>query len=399
MKLDLAPTRPRGVDADELIALSERSGKMLQKIRDSMLQPFPRKQSPIYPSNKVQALCGIDKTKMNYLLKRGELPPGKQEAPGRMRYFTLAETIQWVKKTVDIPVRAPGQKGKIVTVGNFKGGVTKTTTSMMLAQGLSLRRCRKVLIIDLDPQGSTTTFFGINPHAEIDPEQTVLPLIDGSIEDLRAAPMKTYWDNLDLIPSSTDLFNAEFMLPAQVHQGDANFQFWRVLRAGLEPLLDEYDYIIIDTAPTLSYLTINALFAADSIIVPVVPDALSFASMVQFWSLFSDLIGGLKSNKNAKESKQFDYIDILITRIPKKPTAELVREWIIKTYREHVLQVEIPETPLAMNTSAEFCTVYDMPSYDGSTDAYRRIAEPYDKLVDIIDNKTCALWELQPALI
>ena len=90
MKLDLAPTRPRGVDADELIALSERSGKMLQKIRDSMLQPFPRKQSPIYPSNKVQALCGIDKTKMNYLLKRGELPLGKQEAPGRMRYFTLA---------------------------------------------------------------------------------------------------------------------------------------------------------------------------------------------------------------------------------------------------------------------------------------------------------------------
>jgi chromosome partitioning protein len=400
MKLDLAPV-PRGVDAEELLALSDRSGKMLQKIRDSMLQPFPRKQAPTYPSNKVQALCSIDKTKMNYLLKRGELPTGKQEAPGRMRHFTLAETMQWIKKTVDIPDRAPGQKGKIITIGNFKGGVTKTTTSMMLAQGLTLRRCRKVLILDLDPQGSTTTFFGINPHAEIDAEQTVLPLVDGSVEDLRNAPMKTYWDNLDLIPSSTDLFNAEFMLPAKVHQGDENFQFWKVLRRGLEPLLEDYDYVIIDTAPTLSYLTINALFAGDSIIVPVVPDALSFASMVQFWSLFSDLIGGLQSNRHTEESKVFDYIDILITRIPKKPTAELVKDWIIKTYRDHVLPVEIPETPLAMNTSAEFSTVYDMPSYDGSTDAYRRIAEPFDRLVDLIDNKTCALWETekQPSLI
>jgi chromosome partitioning protein len=123
--------------------------------------------------------------------------------------------------------------------------------------------------------------------------------------------------------------------------------------------------------------------------------------MVQFWSLFSDLIGGLQSNRHTEDAKVFDYIDILITRIPKKPTAELVKDWIIKTYRDHVLPVEIPETPLAMNTSAEFSTVYDMPTYDGSTDAYRRIAEPFDRLVDLIDNKTCALWEAekQPSLL
>ena len=399
MKLDLTPVPAINVSADDLIMLADRSGKMLQKIRDSMLQPFPRKQSPIYPSNKVQALCGIDKTRMNYLLKRGDLPLGKQEAPGRMRHFTLLETIQWVKKTVDPLIREPGQKGKIITIGNFKGGVTKTTTSMMLAQGLSLRRGRKVLIVDLDPQGSTTTFFGINPHAEVDADQTVLPLIEGTKKDLSFAPMKTYWDNLDLIPSSSDLFNAEFILPAKVHQEDASFKFWQVLRTGLEPLLDQYDYVIIDTAPTLSYLTINALFAADSIIVPVVPDALSFASMVQFWTLFSDLVSNLKGINRGEEVKIFDYIDILITRIPNKPSAALVKDWIIKTYREHVLPVEIPETVLAMNTSAEFSTVYDMPTYDGSADSYRRIAEPYDNLVDIIDNKTCALWATQLALI
>lgn len=408
MQLDLSPP-PVSVSASDLLALAVRSGKMLDKIRNSMLRPHPRKQPPIFPSNRLQNICGIDKTRMANLLKKGELPPGVQPAPGRMRLFTLAETIEWVKATVKPPVRPEGIKGKVLTIGNFKGGVTKTTTSMMLAQGLTLRRGRKVLIVDLDPQGSTTTLFGINPHAEITADQTVLPLIDGAQKDLAFAPIKTYWENLDLIPSSTDLFNAEFLLPAKVHQKDASFKFWQVISDGLEPMKDKYDYIIIDTAPTLSYLTINALFAADSIIVPVVPDTLSFASMVQFWSLFSDLVSGLKNikgNDGKNAAKIFDWIDILITRMPNRPSANSVRDWIIKTYGEHVLPVQIPETQLASTTSTEFSTVYDMPNDDedkkeeekirtfGTAESYRRICEPYDTLIDIVDHKTCMLWNL-----
>lgn len=385
--------KPQCVTADDLVALSERSGRMLQKIRDSMLQPHPRKEAPIFPSNKLQALCGIDKTKMNYNLKSGRLPQGQQDAPGRMRKFTLAETIEWTKAMLKPPARPEGKRGKIITVGNFKGGVTKTTTSTILAQGLTLRRGRKVLLVDLDPQGSTTTLFGINPHAEVDAEATVLPVIEGTQPDLLYAPQKTYWDNLDLIPSSTDLFNAEFLLPAKVHTNDANFEFWSVLEKALDPLRDEYDYIILDTAPTLSYLTINALFAADSIIVPVVPDTLSFASMAQFWSLFSDLVQGMRRfNGDAKVGKTFDYVDVLITRIPNKPAAMIVRDWIIKTYGDRVLPVSIPETDLIRTTSNEFKTIYDMPNYEGSADAYRRICDPYDQFVDHIDQKTCQIW-------
>jgi chromosome partitioning protein len=384
--------KPVVVSGDELNALAERSGRMLKKIRDSMLQPFPRKQSPTFTSGKLQSICGIDKTRMNYLLGK-DFPQGFQSGKGRQRTFTLEESIAWVKGTIGKDRQRPqGQLGKVIAVANFKGGVTKTTTSMILAQGLALRHARKVLIIDLDPQGSTTTFFGINPHAEVEADQTVLPLIDNSQPDLTFAPMQTYWTGVDLIPSSTDLFNAEFILPAKVHSEDPSFQFWNVLRNGLIPLLPMYDYVIIDSAPTLSYLTINALFAADSIIVPVVPDTLSFASMVQFWTLFSDLVNGLKDISKGPKQKVFDYIDILITRMPAKSSAQMVRDWIIKTYGDHVLPVEIPETSLAMTTSAEFATVYDMPNYQGSTNAYERICEPYDRLVDIVDSKSCLLW-------
>jgi chromosome partitioning protein len=379
------------VTPEDLLSLADRSGKVLNKVRNTMLEPFPRKNPPIFPSNKVSHICGIDKNRMNNLLKTGKLPAGSQEAPRSMRQFTLAETIEWVKATRDLEPRLDGEKGKVLAVGNFKGGVTKTTTSMMLGQGLSLRCGRKVLLIDLDPQGSTTTLFGINPHAEVEVDQTVFPAISQERENLVGIPQKTYWDNLDLIPSSTDLFNAEFILPAQVQSGGSKYEFWNVLAKAIEPLRDEYDYIIIDTAPTLSYLTINALFAADGIIVPVVPDLLSFTSMVQFWSLFSDLVKGM-ANRGASNRKTFSYIDILITRLPNKKEAMAMRDLIVKTYGDHVLQIAIPETALAMSTSSEFATVYDSAKWEGSAEAYRRICDPYDQLVDLIDYKTSQLW-------
>jgi chromosome partitioning protein len=397
MELAIAPP-PQRVTADDLVNMAERASAMLKLIRDSMLQPEPRKEPPVFTSNKVQALCGIDKTKFSTLLKAGKLPQGEQESKGRMRRFTLAETIEWVDATVKPLKRKRKQKGKIITVANFKGGVTKTTTGMNLAQGLTLRRCRRVLHVDLDPQGSSTVLYGINPNAEIAADQTVLPVIDrnedGSPQqpNLLYAPQKTYWNNLDLIPASSDLFNAEFMLPAQVHQKDATFRFWEVLRAALEPLLDEYDYIVIDTAPTLSYLTINSLFAADAMIVPIVPDVLSYSSMVQFWGLLSELVTGMKSFTKGGETKSYDSVDVLISRMPNKPGAQLVNDWIRKTYGSYVSSVEIPETELARTASNDFKTIYDMPDYDGSPEAYRRIKEPYDKLVDFIDDRTCRFW-------
>ncbi len=119
--------------------------------------------------------------------------------------------------------------------------------------------------------------------------------------------------------------------------------------------------------------------------------------MVQFWTLFSDLVGGLRRSPTAAKKKPYDYIDILITRMPVKSSAQMVRDWILKTYRDHVLPVEIPETGLAMTTSAEFSTVYDMPNYQGSATAYQRICEPYDRLVDIVDSKSCLLWGIEPS--
>ena len=389
-------TPPIEVTPDDLVNLAKRSAKMLERIRTQMLQPFPRKVAPVFPSGKLQELCGIDKARFAYLIKKGELPAGIQERPGAARQFTLSETIEWVKAERKPRQRPEGKDGKVIAIGNFKGGVTKTTTSMVLAQGLALRHGRRVLHIDMDPQGSATTLYGINPHAEVVGEQTILPLVEAYVEgkhfSMKDLPQETYWTNLDLIPSSTDLFNAEFMLPARVH-ASPDTKFWNVLGDGLAELKQKYDYIIIDTAPTLSYLTINALFAADGVIVPVMPDTLSFASMVQFWSLFSDMVTGMKQFGESEKEKVFDFIDILVTRMKERSNASVVRDWVITTYGERVLPVEIPDTEIARTTTNDFSTVYDFPNYDGNATLFRRIRESYDQVVDLVDSKVCYLWD------
>lgn len=212
--MDITLAHPGKTTADDLMRLAQLSDVMLQKIRDEMLEPFPRKEAPLITSARVQEMCGIDKQRMAYVLKKGELPEGRQTRPGAPRSFSVAETIEWIKAELKpAPRQGPA---KVLAVANFKGGVTKTTTSTLLAQGLSMRRGRRVLHIDLDPQGSATTLYGINPHAEVDSSQTIMPLVEAYLSDqpfdMRALPTPTYWPNLDLIPSSTELFNAEFML-------------------------------------------------------------------------------------------------------------------------------------------------------------------------------------------
>ncbi|CAN7677751.1 AAA family ATPase [Caballeronia sp. LjRoot29] len=391
--MDTSLAHPGKTTADDLTRLAHLSDVMLQKIRDEMLEPFPRKEPPLITSARVQEMCGIDKQRMAYVLKKGELPEGRQTRAGSPRSFSVAETIEWIKAELK-PTKRQGP-AKVLAVANFKGGVTKTTTSTLLAQGLAMRRGRRVLHIDLDPQGSATTLYGINPHAEVDASQTIMPLIEAYLNnesfDMRGLPAPTYWPNLDLIPSSTELFNAEFMLPARASAIDHAVRFEQVLHDGLASLKDEYDYIIIDTAPTLSYLTINAVFAADGVIVPVVPDMLSFASMVQFWHLFADLINGMKAFGDER-TKEFDFVDVLVTRSTPKPAAQVLQAWISQIYGSRVIPVEIPETDLARNTNMRFSTIYDLSNYEGGAETLRRIRSPVDQLVDRVDDKVSAMW-------
>ena len=374
--------------AAELVALAARAKGMLDLVRESMLKPHPTKNPPEFSTTQVSGMCHINKPRLNYLAGQGILPPGTLQGAGRSRVFTLKEARAWIKASGVHHPRPEGQRGRVIAVANFKGGSTKTSTAMTLAQGLTLHG-RKVLLVDLDPQASATNLCGLLPDAEITEDMTVMPFIYKEQPDLRYATRPTYWDGLDLIPATNALFGAEFLIPSTVST-DASYPFWAILANGLEPLMNEYDAIVIDTAPSLSYMTINAMMAADGLLVPLPPSALDYASSTQFWSLFSEL--AMNFHKRDYE-KRFDFVNILLTRVDlTDPASSVVREWIMQTYGDKVLPIEIPKSTVTSSTSAEFGTPYDVTKWVGSAKTYARAREAYDRVAALMDQKLVMRW-------
>lgn len=148
--------------------------------------------------------------------------------------------------------------GKRIAIFNQKGGVGKTTTNINLAACLALKG-KKTLVMDIDPQGNTTSGLGVSKRGL---EDTVYNILVDKDYDIRNAIIKTDVENLDLIPASVDLAGAEVEL-VQVDQRET------ALKKGLEQIKGDYDYIFIDCPPSLGLLTINSLAAVDSVLIPI----------------------------------------------------------------------------------------------------------------------------------
>lgn len=149
--------------------------------------------------------------------------------------------------------------GRIIAVANQKGGVGKTTTSINLSACLA-EKGKKVLLVDMDSQGNTTSGLGLEKN---DLEKTIYEVLRNEISVEEAiVKIDDCFENLFLIPSNRNLAGAEIELITS-----ENMQY--ILKEKLSPIRDEYDFIILDCPPALGMLTVNAMTASDSVLVPI----------------------------------------------------------------------------------------------------------------------------------
>ena len=187
---------------------------------------------------------------------------------------------------------------KIISVFNQKGGCSKTTTACNLGAALS-KLNNKVLLVDCDPQANLTSSVGIDDELLSKTIYTLLTAKESSYEDIFKVILSTEYENLSLLPSDITLSDAEINLSNTISRET-------VLKRILDKIKHNYDFIIIDCPPSLGLLSLNALCAADNIIIPVSPDFFSLKGLKHLVSTIDEV----KSTINPK----LEILGVLITK-------------------------------------------------------------------------------------
>jgi chromosome partitioning protein len=256
-----------------------------------------------------------------------------------------------------------GQKPRIIAVANEKGGVGKTVTVINLGAALS-NSGKRVLIVDMDPQANATKGLGITVNENM---KTVYDLIadSGSI-DATDAVVNSQWRHLDVIPSHVDLSGAEVELVDRPGREDC-------LKHALSELSGDYDYVIIDTPPSLSLLTVNVFAFAGEALVPCQTHPYSFDALAELFHTVAVIRDSMNPNLviTGIVATFFDTRTRVSRRILEKLQAdprysELLFETVVRT-----------NTTIADSADAETPVVFFNPGSAGAAD-YCRLSEELD---------------------
>ncbi len=257
--------------------------------------------------------------------------------------------------------------GKIIAVSNQKGGVGKTTSTLNIGAGL-VKKGKKVLLLDLDPQGSLTTCMGFEP-SEL--ENTIALLIDSFIRRSPIADIQSLIidiNGLHLLPSNITLSVVENAIVTATSRE-------YILKKILTPLKEHYDYILIDCLPSLGMLNLNALTACDSVLVPIKAQFLDLKG----FELLLDSIHLVKEETNPNIAIEGIVLTMYDDRLK---LAKKVSEAIERAYGGNGIEegaIKIFETRISTSTKAAEASVTGKSIYD--YDKACKTADEYERLV------------------
>ncbi|WP_439605030.1 plasmid partitioning protein RepA [Shinella sp.] len=290
----------------------------LQQLRTRMYPPKSEKTLRSFLTNEVSKLTSIPDSTLKLMSTEGRGPvPSRLE--NNHRVYTLGQINELralfaKQKPAEalrfLPRRRPGEHLQVIAIANFKGGSAKTTTCVHLSHYLALQGYR-VLALDLDPQASLSAMFGFQPEVDVGSNETIYAALrydDTERRSIREVIRKTYFEGIDLVPGNLEVMEYEHETPRVLaSKSGSGAIFFERLKLALAEVEADYDVVILDTPPSLGFLTLSAIYAATSMIITM----LDVASMSQFLLMMGDLISVL--NESGAQLDQ-DFIRYLVTR-------------------------------------------------------------------------------------
>lgn len=306
-----------------------------------------------------------------------------------VRFYNL-DLINKIRDKADTRFKRPsGSSPVIMAIANFKGGVGKSIISKSIADKFALAGLR-VLSIGMDAQGTDSLYYGFIPDLEVSPEETIRPALLETSINIKNLIKKTYFPGIDIIPGNLSLTDVEIKLTDYKEQMNQvkklGFPDDRLTNA-INHIKNDYDIILIDCGPNLNILTLNAINACNSILVPVPPALPDLASFCTFCHTLTEHL------ENSNKIKELDFFRVLISKNPNNKSSQRIAKTIREHFGSYVLLRDIVYSSEIELAASKFNSLYELnPS---SKKSYKRGMESLESVFNEILDAIKMIWESQ----
>ncbi|MCP5425283.1 MAG: AAA family ATPase [Gammaproteobacteria bacterium] len=356
-----------GFDLSQLAdKAAQRGRQLLSDLQSYLERDYEQRALPEFGIEKAAEYVGCTSQHIRDKEKDGTLPQPRTNRVGALeRRIYNYNDVNQIRRALKRD-EGPNDSCARVIFSNLKGGVGKTSHALHLSH-FTAREGMRILAIDLDPQATLTTAFGLVPGLDVRVDEDIGPAMTTDPSLISRLIKKTRWNEIDVVPAQLSLQYTDWQMLQERERSESSLgPLPQRLNTALAVVEEQYDLIVIDTPPALGMLSLNAIAAADMILMPITPNFYDIASSVQYFSILSQLASAYTELLRVRQ------LSLLMTRTDSSAETRGNIALLNKAYGEFLLTNRMPQTRELQRASGDQMSLYEIEVPRGARETYQR---------------------------